>query len=166
MKKIAAFGLLLFAGLFNSCTVNDNPQPITNEFLAEVFEVKADFTSANTYRNFYKLNPVIFNSDVLLVYENAGVDKVGADIWKALPQVYTSVDGIHQYNFDFTKSDFSIFLDSNFDPLRLNSKWRLNKIFRIVVVPGKFSNSIDKSNLQNVMKTLNLNEASVVDLNN
>lgn len=166
MKKIIVFGLLLSAGFFTSCTVNDNPQPITKEFLAEVFEVKADFTSANTYRNFYKLNPVIFNSDVLLVYENAGIDKAGADIWKALPQVYTSVDGIHQYNFDFTKSDFSIFLDSNFDPLKLNSKWRLNKIFRIVVVPGKFSNTIDKSNLQNVMNKLNLNEKSVVDLSN
>ena len=49
MKKIIVFGLLLSQGFFTSCTVNDNPQPITKEFLAEVFEVKADFTSAKSF---------------------------------------------------------------------------------------------------------------------
>ncbi len=164
MKKLIIFGLLLSTGLFQSCTVNENPQPINNEFLAEVFEVNADFTTANSFRNYYNLNPVIFDSDVLLVYEFVGLDKNGADIWKPLPQIYTSENGIHQYNFDFTKVDFSIFLDANFDRLRLNNSWRLGKTFRVVIVPGKFANIVDKNNLQNVMNTLKLNESSVVNL--
>ena len=165
MKKLILFGLLITSGFFiQSCTVNDSPQPITNELLAEVFEVKADFTISNNFRNYYDLKPVIFKSDVLLVYEFVGLDKNGADIWKPLPQIYTSADGIHQYNFDFTKVDFSIFLDANFDRMRLNSSWRLGKVFRVVIVPGKFSNIVDKTNLQNLMNSLNLNESSVVDL--
>jgi hypothetical protein len=163
MKKLFVFSLLI-ATLSQSCTFTETPQPINNELLAEVFEVKADFTAGNEFRNFYKLNPIIFKSDVLLVYEYAGLDKTGADIWKSLPQVYTSGLGIHQYNFDFTKSDFSIFLDANFDPLKLNNSWRVNKVFRVVIVPGKFANMVDKNNLQNVMNVLKLNETSVVEL--
>ncbi|MCP9767764.1 hypothetical protein EGI22_07550 [Lacihabitans sp. LS3-19] len=164
MKKLFAFFALSSTVLFNSCTFYDNPAPITNEILAEVFEVKADFTKGNEFRNFYNLDPIIYNSDVLLVYELSGVDKKGADIWKPLPQIYTFNEGILQYNFDFTKADFSIFLDANFDPLVLNNSWRLNKTFRVVIVPGKFANIIDKNNLQNVMNTLKLSEESVIDL--
>jgi hypothetical protein len=164
MKKLLILGLLFSTGLFQACTVNENPQPITNELLAEVFEVKADFTPSNSFRNYYNLSPVIFDSDVLLVYEFVGLDKTGADIWKPLPQIYTSDNGIHQYNFDFTKLDFSIFLDANFDRMRLNNSWRLGKVFRVVIVPGKFAKMVDKNNLQNVMNTLKLTESSVVDL--
>jgi hypothetical protein len=164
MKKLMIFAMLLTGGIFQSCTVNENPQPITEEFLAEVFEVNADFAPSNGFRNYYDLKPVIFDSDVLLVYEFAGTDKNGADIWKALPQIYTSDSGIHQYNFDFTKVDFSIFLDANFDRMRLNNSWRLGKVFRVVIVPGKFAKLVDKTNFQNVMHALNLNESSVVNL--
>lgn len=164
MKKLLILGLLFSTGLFQACTVNENPQPITNELLAEVFEVKADFTPGNSFSNYYNLSPVIFDSDVLLVYEFVGLDKTGADIWKPLPQIYTSDNGIHQYNFDFTKLDFSIFLDANFDRMRLNNSWRLGKTFRVVIVPGKFAKMVDKNNLQNVMNTLKLTESSVVDL--
>lgn len=164
MKKLIAIALLITTGLFQSCTYTETPQPITNELLAEVFEVKADFTKANEFRNFYTLKPAIFDSDVLLVYEFSGVDKSGADIWKPLPQVYTFNQGIMQYNFDFTKFDFSIFMDANFDQLTLNNSWRLNKTFRIVIVPGKFANKVDKNNLENVMNVLNLTEGSVKSL--
>jgi hypothetical protein len=164
MKKLIFSGLLIMTGLIQSCTINDNPEPITNEFLAEVFEVKADFTTANTFRNYYDLKPVIFDSDVLLVYELSGTDNNGEDIWKPLPQIYTFTEGIMQYNFDFTKVDFSIFMDANFDRLRLNNSWRLGKTFRVVIVPGKFAKTIDKNNLQNVMKDLNLTEQSVTSL--
>ena len=102
--------------------------------------------------------------DKHLVYEFVGLDKKGVDIWKPLPQIYTSDNGIHQYNFDFTKVDFSIFLDANFDRMRLNNSWRLGKTFRVVIVPGKFANIVDKNSLQNVMNTLKLTESSVVDL--
>ncbi len=164
MKKLIIPGLMMIAGLFQSCTINETPAPITKEFLAEVFEVRADFTTNNEFRNFYTLDPVIFDSDVLLVYEFTGKDKNGADIWKPLPQIYTFNEGVMQYNFDFTRTDFSIFMDANFDRLRLNSSWRLNKRFRIVIVPGKFSNNLDKDNLLNVMKELNLTEQSVQPL--
>lgn len=164
MKKLMLLGLLITTGLFQSCTINDTPAPVTNELLAEVFEVKADFTTANNFRSFYDLKPVIFESDVLLVYEFSGTDKNGADIWKPLPQIYTFNEGIMQYNFDFTRSDFSIFMDANFDRLKLNSTWRVGKTFRVVIVPGKFAKGLDKNNLDRVMKGLNLTEQSVMPL--
>jgi hypothetical protein len=164
MKKLFVFFVPISTLLFNACTFYDNPAPISNELMAEVFEIKGDFTKGNEFRNFYNLDPIIYDSDVLLVYELSGLDKNGADIWKSLPQVYTFNEGLMQYNFDFTKADFSIFLDANFDPLILNNSWRLNKTFRVVIVPGKFAKSIDKNNLQNVMHTLNLSEESVISL--
>ncbi|MBK9511128.1 MAG: hypothetical protein IPO04_17555 [Cytophagaceae bacterium] len=96
MKKLFFIGLFISAGLMQSCNYTETPQPINNELLAEVFEVKADFTPNNEFRNFYNLNPVIFDSDVLLVYELTGTDKTGADIWKPLPQIYTISEGIFQ----------------------------------------------------------------------
>lgn len=166
MKNLFAIGLLVIATITQSCSYTETPQPITNEFLAEVFEVKADFNSGNEFRSYYKLDPIIYDSDVLLVYELSGIDSKGGKIWKALPQVYTLNEGIMQYNFDFSKIDFSIFLDSTFDPMKLNSSWRINKTFRVVIVPGKFSHLIDKNDLNNVMTTLKLTENSVIGLIN
>lgn len=163
MKKLIFSGLLMMTVLIQSCTINESPEP-AKEFLADVFEVKADFTTGNSFRNYYDLDPVIFDSDVLLVYELSGTDKNGEDIWKPLPQIYTFSDGIMQYNFDFTKVDFSIFMDATFDRLKLSNSWRLGKTFRVVIVPGKFAKNIDKNNLQNVMKDLNLTEHSVQSL--
>lgn len=166
MKKLFFIGLLISAGFMQSCSYTETPQPINNELLAEVFEVKADFTPGNEFRNFYDLKPAIFDADVLLVYELTGTDKTGADVWKPLPQIYTINEGIFQYNFDFTKKDFSIFLDATFDPMKLNNSMRLAKVFRVVIVPGKFAKMVDKNNLQNVMNTLNLTEKSVVSITN
>ena len=44
------------------------------------------------------------------------------------------------YNFDFTRYDVSIFLDANFPLVDLSSAWTQNQTFRIVIVPGYFSN--------------------------
>lgn len=133
--------------------------------VSEVFEVTTSFSPSanpeNSYRSFFDLNPAIFASDNVLVYELAGVVN-GLDVWKLLPQVYTFPNGgILQYNFDFTTIDFSIFIDSNFDISSLNSSWTQNKTFRIVIVPGYFSKSVDTKNYEEVIKALDIDSSSV-----
>lgn len=144
MKKLIAFVALIGITFFASCEGNDGPRgpqgPAGPE--AEVFEVTANFTPHSdpyfAYRAFFDLNPAIYASDNVLVYELAGVDN-GLDIWKLLPQTYFFDQGIMQYNFDFSTNDFSIFIDADFNRAELSNNWTNNRIFRIVIVPGYFS---------------------------
>lgn len=168
MKKfcsILALGVITFISV--SCEGPRGPQgpqgPSGPDTISEVFEVTANFTQANNFQVFYDLNPSIYASDVLLVYELAGVHN-GNDIWKLLPQVYTFNEGIMQYNFDFTQHDFSIYMDATFNQMLLDSSWRTNKIFRIVIVPGYFSNDVNIEDINAVMSELNLNENSIIHL--
>ncbi len=171
MKKL----LLLFAvagfSFLQSCEGEEGPQgPAGPE--SEVFEVTANFVNdvnaSDAYRNFYDLNPAIFGSDNVLVYELSGVE-AGLDVWKLLPQVYTFPEGgILQYNYDFTTNDFSIFIDANFDRTTLGAQWTTNKIFRIVIIPGYFSSGASfrtsAPEYYDLMRQLGKSEADVKTL--
>lgn len=168
MKKFCSVFVLAVMAVFTlSCEGPRGPQgpqgPSGPDTISEVFEVTANFTPSNNFQVFYDLNPSIYASDVMLVYELSGVNN-GVDIWKLLPQVYTFNQGIMQYNFDFTQHDFSIFMDATFDPMTLDSSWRMNKIFRIVIVPGYFSTQVNVEDINAVMSELSLNEDSIIQL--
>jgi len=131
---------------------------------SEVFEVTTSFTNANGYSATFVLNPPILPSDNVLIYELREVIN-RQDVWKLLPQTYFLNLGIMTYNYDFTKSDFRLFLDSTFDLELLEPSWKNNITFRIVVVPGYFSlDGIDTSNINEVMNVLNLKDDSIFEL--
>ena len=69
------------------------------------------------------------------------------------------------YNFDFTRNDINIFLDSNFDLTTLSSTWAQNQTFRIVIIPGYFSNKsnkvVDFNDYNAVIKAFNINENKI-----
>ena len=46
----------------------------------------------------------------------------------------------------------------------VNSNFRVNQIFRIVVIPGQFGNKINNNNIKDVMNTINVSEKDVVKL--
>ena len=167
MKKIVS--LLAIIGFFTlqSCEGPQGPMGPPGhgdgDTIAEVFEITASFTPDNNYQVFANLNPPIYSSDVVLVYELAGVYN-GQDIWKQLPQVYTFNEGLLQYNFDFTRYDLSLYLDATFNPLILSSNWRHNKVFRVVIVPGAFSAKVDTSDYYNVIEFYNIKTENIKKL--
>ena len=149
---------------FQGCTVKDQTQ-VTN--LAEVFEVTASFSASNNFARLVTLNPAIYSSDMVLVYRLFDVVN-GADVWRSLPQTVYLSQGDLDYNFDFTKYDINIFLDSNFDLTTLSASWAQNQVFRVVIIPGYFSNknnkAVDFNDYNAVVKAFNINENQIKTL--
>lgn len=169
MKKIVLV-LISFIGMmsFQSCTIREN-QPTTlvdNGSLSEVVEVTTSFTPTNNFSKLLSFNNPTYASDMILVYHLYDVIN-GADVWRLMPQTYyLSNGGELDYNYDFTRYDVNLFLDANFDLNTLSPAWSQNQTFRIVVIPGYFSNktsnSIDFKNYNEVIKTFKIDETKII----
>ena len=132
--------------------------------VGDVFEVDINFTAANNYSDEFSLNPPIFESDVLFVYIRWETLN-GNTIWRLLPQTVFFDEGVLVYNFDFSRVDFSIFLETTFDPELLSDSWTRNQKFRIVIVPAEFGSArIDYNDYDGVMDLLKLSESDIVKL--
>lgn len=126
--------------------------------LAEVFEVNANFNSGNNYSAFYELNPPIFDSDMLMVYIlwNFFEDE---PIWRPLPLNQFLPEGILQYDYNFTRNDFEIYMDGNIPLSGVGSEFTMNQVFRIVIIPGFLLEDInDINDYEEVKKVLNIEE--------
>ncbi|NMH27797.1 hypothetical protein [Flavobacterium silvaticum] len=176
MKKIFLFTALAAVSVFQSCEGPEGPQGPAGDdgLIAEAFEVTTSFVDDPdpyfAFRSFFPLDPAIYASDSILVYELSGVED-GLDVWKPLPQVYYTNTGSFQYNFDFTTNDFSIFIDAtpNIDRNTIDSFYRNNVTFRIVIVPGYFSRTSATQRLKipeyyDVMQQYGLDESDVKTL--
>lgn len=167
MKKITL--VLAFIGMITlqSCTVNDNDgDAIDNDTIAEVFE----YTNVNFFPNDYTvvLNypHAILSSDMVLVYRLSGSFQ-GEDIWKPLPETYFFGDGTLdlRYDFDFTRYDAQVYMEG-FDLAGVSSAYRLNQIFRVVVIPAYFGkNSVDLKDYNAVVKAFNIDESKIIKVN-
>lgn len=165
MKKIIT--LLAVVGMFSlqGCTTTDTNY-VDNDTISDVFETnQVSFTSTNNYIVRFNFPGAIYSSDVVLVYRLTGTVN-GNDLWEFLPETHYFADGTRDfsYNFDFTRNDVQIYLEGN-DLLTLDASYRLNQIFRIVVVPGSFAASLNKSSYTSVMAALNINESQVQKIN-
>ena len=161
MKRILLMIAISVTFLFQGCTKNEE---IKADLLAEVFEVTASFTAANNYSKLITLNPPIYNSEMVLVYRLFDVVN-SADVWRQLPQAVYLIQGELDYNFDFTKNDINIFLESNFNLNTLGTAWAQNQVFRVVIIPGYLSNkntkAIDFNDYNAVVKAFNIKESQV-----
>lgn len=159
MKHIS-YVVLAFAFLFfTSCEGDPGPQgpqgPAGGLLVSSAFEIVIDFNEANDYSFIEAYGFDVYPSDVTLVY--ILWDTVnGQDIWRLLPQTVTFDDGTLVYNYDFTQTDVSFFLDGTTDFTALGSEWTQDQVFRVVVVPADNIDSIDINNLGNVMQMTNI----------
>jgi hypothetical protein len=161
MKKFTLFLVLVGMITLQGCTTSDDRTVIDNDTISEVFQVTTNFTPQNGYSTFIPLHPPIFNSDVVLVYRLWGTDG-GSPVWRLIPQTVYLPQGELDYNFDFTRFDVSLFLDSDFDLFFADSQWKLNQTFRIVLIPGYFGSArVDYSDYNKVMEMLGKNENDV-----
>ncbi len=123
---------------------------------AFVFEYNFDF-EAPDYRVLFEF-PNGFEaleSDVVLVYLLWDVQD-GVEVWRMLPQSMFTDFGFLQYNFDFTRFDAAVFLDSDFNLNNLGSPYLSNWLARVVVVPGQFSGRVDYRDYHTVKEMFNL----------
>ena len=164
MKKI----LLLFTalGMFSLTGCNKDDDRTDNDTYSEVFEVdNVNFTTTNTVNSIsIPLDPVIYTSDVILVYRLSGTDS-GKDVWEPLPTTYNFTnDDKLSYYFDFSIDKVVVYLESNFS-LVSQSAFTQNQVFRVVIVPGYFSKTtkagIDYRDYNAVIKAYGINEKNM-----
>ena len=180
MKKIMI--LLAFTAMFafQGCEGPEGPEgpPGQDGLIAEVFELKnVNFLHDNSASNntgytiYQKLNPVLYSGDVLLVYRLSDVTSSGAPVWQQIPRTLFLAQGELDYDFDFSKEDFTIYAGGTYN-LTLTPGYLNGQTFRIVIVPGddgttakKSVNKPDYSNYYEVIKKYNIDDSNVVKLN-
>ena len=174
MKKI----FLLFvavAGLitFQSCEGPQGP-PGYDGVVPAVYEVETHLNRNNGYEAIFEFKPALNNADLVFVFRLDGVDNK-VDVWRMLPQTYYIGANEIDYNFDYTKFDFRVFLEStSTTPDAIdNGYWTNNQIFRAVVIEGYFGDTkraasvIDETRLdyESIVKKYNIKESDVIRLN-
>lgn len=169
MKKIFLFLAVAGMVVLQGCEGPEGPAGEPGfSAEAEVFEVTGvNFTPANDWFLTYTLDPVILQSDNVLVYELVNTND-NIDTWAMLPQIYYFAGGEAQYNFSFSYDQFSIFIDSNLDFNSLPASFTTNRVFRIVIVPGYFSkgtHAVDHSDYDAVIEAYGINDQNVKILN-
>lgn len=163
MKKITL--ILAFIGMITlqSCSTNDDTDTISEVF--ELRNVNFGFDVQNGYSIYRTLNPQIRLDDVILIYRLSGTIDSSTPIWQQIPRTLYLNEGELDYDFDFSKEDFTIYAGGTYD-LSLTPNYLNNQTFRIVIVPGYLSNKnkkdIDYSSYESVAKALNIDESKVI----
>ena len=168
MKKILTLFLIIGVLIMQACEGPMGPPGMDGQdgmdgqnIVGEVFEVQADFTPEG---NFGFVDPYgfdILDSDKVLVYMLFGEEE-GRDVWRLLPQTIYVEQGIFSYNYDFTSTDYSVFMEGNFDLNQLGPEWTDGQIFRVLIVPAdRIDTRMDYSDHEAMLRLLNINENSI-----
>ncbi|WP_066223264.1 hypothetical protein [Formosa haliotis] len=162
MKHIIA--LFCLALVFTACEGDQGPPgpPGIDGEVAPAFEIEVDFNAANNYSVTQTYGFNIVPSDVVLVYISWETDN-GTEIWRLVPQHQIFDEGVLTYNYDFTDTDFMIFLDATFDLNLLGNEWTQNQLFRVVVVPADYINGVDTTNYDEVIKASNISSFDTLE---
>jgi hypothetical protein len=168
MKKLITVLTVIGMFAFQGCTGPEGPPgaPGQDGLIAEVFELK-NINFSNTpdgYTIYQKLTPNIFASDVILIYRLAGTLNSSTPIWQLIPRTLYLTQGELDYDFDFTKEDFTIFARGTYN-LATTPQYLNNQTFRIVILPGSFSSTVNVSNYNAVMSALNIKENGIKSIN-
>jgi hypothetical protein len=137
---------------------------------SEVFELKNinfAYNATDGYNIYQTLNPQILASDVILIYRLAGTINASTPIWQSIPRTLFLTQGELDYDFDFSKQDFTIYAGGTYD-LALTPSYIQNQTFRIVIIPGYFSGrvkAVDTNDYNAVIKAYNIDDSKVKILN-
>ncbi|TDQ14948.1 hypothetical protein DFQ04_2829 [Algoriphagus boseongensis] len=133
--------------------------------VGEAFEVEVDFTSQNGYESIFDFDPAIVQSDVVLAFIQWETTSSNQPVWRALPQNVFFNNGVLVYNYDFTRTDFRLFLDGAIDFSSLGPDWTQNQVFRLIVVPADFAGGrIDWTDYEGVTRLLGIEEKDFIKL--
>lgn len=176
MKKILSLLAVSLLLLFSNCTREPGPQGppgvdgVTVE--AEVYElqnVNFAFNPTDGYNIFRTFDRQLLPPDVVLIYRLSGLINSTTPIWQQIPRTLFVPEGELDYDFDFSKQDFTIYADGTYN-LALTPSYINNQTFRIVVIPGYFAgkssdNQLDLDNYAEVIKFYGINDKRIKVLN-
>lgn len=139
--------------------------------LSEVFELQnVNFTldQNNEYTIYQTLNPNIYASDNILIYRMSTTIDPETPVWQLIPRTLFLQQGELDYDYDFSKEDFKIYAGGTFD-VALAPTYITNQTFRIVIIPGYFSNrmadKVDFTDYNAVIKAYGLDDSHIKVLN-
>ncbi len=173
MKRILLFLSVIGLTTLSSCDGDRGPQgppgPSDGDTIAEVFElqnVNFQLNQNNEYTIFQNLNPVIFDSDNILIYRMAGTVNATTPVWQLIPRTLFLNEGELDYDFDFSRVDFTIYAGGTYN-LATTPQFIQNQTFRIVIIPGYFSKNheLDFNDYNSVIKAFNFDDSKVTVLN-
>lgn len=164
MKKLfllfAAVGVMSFTG----CEGPEGPAGTNIE--AEVFELRnVSFSLDNNdqYTIYRILDPVIYDSDNIVVYRMSGLIDSNTPIWQPIPRTLFLNEGELDYDYDFSLEDFTIYAGGTYN-LAITPQYINNQTFRIVILPGYFSNKsagVDLEDYNAVAAAYGIKEANI-----
>ncbi|WP_234364220.1 hypothetical protein [Lunatibacter salilacus] len=130
--------------------------------LGEVFELEANFNAQGSFGVLGEYGFEIEESDKVLIYHLDGVED-NRDIWRLLPRVVFHPNGIFNYSFDFTRINFSIFLEGDFDLNTLEPGYLQGQIFRVLIIPADFlpDGRVDLSDHEGMLRMMDVNPADI-----
>jgi hypothetical protein len=171
MKKIILLLAIVGAFAFQGCAGPEGPQGDTGVTVeAEVFElrnVNFSYSPSEGYTIYQTLSPQIYASDALLIYRLSGTINSTTPIWQLIPRTLYLTQGELDYDFDFSKVDFTIYAGGTYN-LALTPSYIQNQTFRIVIIPGYFSNKskiVDFADYDAVMKLFSSQKTTIKVLN-
>ena len=162
--------IVAFIGMITlqSCVKEEivTPNNIDYDTISEVFEyTNVDFYSGNNYSVVLDYPHTIYTSDMVLVYRLASSGSSG-DVWKPMPETYYFNDGTLDfgYNNDFTRYDAQVNL-FGFDLPGLSNAFKLDQVFRVVIIPAYFgnksANSVDFKDYNAVIKYYEIDDKNI-----
>ena len=167
MKSLGLFLVILATTVFTSCEGPQGPSGANGTNIeSEVFElrnVNFDYNVIDGFNIYRTLTPNILDSDVLLIYRMTDLIDANTPVWKLVPNAVYAEFGEVNYDFDFSKEDFKIYVSATYD-LNTTPAFLDNQTFRIVIIPGYFSDKkipVDKSDYNAVIKYYNINDSNV-----
>lgn len=170
MKKLVLVFAVIATIVLSSCEgpagIQGPEGPQGTALEAEVFElqnVSFGYDTSNGYTIYQILNPQILQSDNILIYRLSGTIDPQTPIWQSIPRTIYNNQGELDYDFDFSKEDFTIYAGGNYD-LTLTPNYLNNQTFRIVIIPGAFSNksnTVNTNDYNAVIKTYNIDDTHI-----
>jgi hypothetical protein len=164
MKRLFLLLAIIATTFFSSC---EGPQgPAGTNIKSEVFElrnVNFAYNPIDGFNIYRTLTPNIYDSDVILIYRLTDLIDSTTPVWKLVPNAVYAPLGEVNYDFDFSKEDYKIYVSATYD-LNTPPTYIDNQTFRIVIIPGYFSGkkvTVDKSDYNAVIKYYNINDSNV-----
>ncbi|WP_298122159.1 hypothetical protein [Flavobacterium sp.] len=170
MRKITLLFAFISMITLQSCTVNENNDTVDNDTISEVYELRninLNSINNNHYYFYDEFNPNIVASDVVLIYRMSDLINSSTPVWQQIPKTLYLDEGELDYDFDFSKQDFTIYANATYN-LSLTPEYVNNETFRLVIIPGYASNRslkmVDFSDYNAVINAFNIDDSKVTVL--
>jgi hypothetical protein len=176
MKKLTLIVAFIGMVMLHACSNDTETVVVDNTVYPQVYELRnvnfgLDPNEGYLIRQDFPSNIEVLQQDVVLMYRLSGTVDSNTPIWQQIPRTLFLPEGELDYDFDFTKFDFSIYAGGTYD-LALTPTYINNETFRIVIIPTVFANkvaagtlTVDYSNYEEVIKALKIDATAIQRLN-